>query len=380
MSAILQWLNARQDEMVDTLRRAVELESPSDDAEALHRFADWLVPRGRAIPGVAVEQLPDPAGPMVRMALSGTGRPVLLLAHFDTVWPLGTLERMPLRIEGGRLHGPGSFDMKAGLVQGLYALAALAAHTRPEERPPVILLCTSDEEVGSERSRARIEEEARASRAVLVLEPAMGPEGALKTWRKGVGDFRVEVRGRSAHAGGDHAAGRNAIVELARHILELERLTDYERGTTVNVGVVSGGTRSNVVPEFAAAEVDFRVMTLEEAERLERAIRGLRPHAEGFAVTVTGGLNRPPLEERMTRDLFALAKEVAAGLGFDVAASGTGGGSDGNFTAALGVPTLDGLGAVGDGAHALHEHVALDAMPQRAALVAELALRLHETR
>ncbi|MBE3589453.1 MAG: M20/M25/M40 family metallo-hydrolase [Firmicutes bacterium] len=351
MSAVLEWLTARQEEMVDALRRAVEIESPSDHAAALHRFADWLVPRGRAVPGAEVEQLPDPAGPMVRIALPGSGRPVLLLAHFDTVWPLGTLERMPVRLEDGRLYGPGAFDMKAGLVQGLYALAALAACTRPAERPPVVLLCTSDEETGSDRSRARIEEEARRSRAVLVLEPAMGPEGALKTWRKGVGGFTVEVRGRAAHAGGDHAAGRNAIVELARHILDLERLTDYERGTTVNVGVVSGGTRSNVVPERAVAEIDFRVMTVDEAERLERVIRGLAPHAEGFQVHVEGGLNRPPLEERMTRELFALAQEAARGLGFEVAAGGTGGGSDGNFTAAIGVPTLDGLGAVGDGAH-----------------------------
>ncbi|MBX6350081.1 MAG: M20 family metallopeptidase [Clostridia bacterium] len=368
--------------MAARLREAVGIESPSDDPASLHRFADWLLEEGRAVPGADAALLPDPAGPAVRIALPGEGRPVLVLAHFDTVWPLGTLARRPVRLEDGRLFGPGAYDMKAGLVQALYALRALAelrADGRGDApRPPVTLLATSDEEVGSHRSRRLIEEEARRSRAVLVAEPAVGPEGRLKIWRKGVGGFLVRVRGRAAHAGGDHELGRNAIEELARHVIALQALTDYARGTTVNVGVVRGGTRSNVVPDFAEAEVDFRVASPEEGERLVSRVRGLAPTAEGFTLEVTGGLNRPPLEERMTRPLFALAVEVGAELGLALAGEGSGGGSDGNFTAALGVPTLDGLGAVGDGAHADHEHVALAAMPERAALLAGLVVRIGE--
>jgi glutamate carboxypeptidase len=290
----------------------------------------------------------------------------------DTVWDLGTLAQQPVRVEQGVVYGPGAFDMKGGIVNTLWAIRALDAFgLMPERR--ITLLITSDEETGSRSSRATIEAEAPQHDAVFVLEPAHPPLAALKTWRKGVGLYKVRVSGVSAHAGAAHNEGVNAIEELAHQVLAIQRLTDYEAGTTVNVGVVGGGTRSNVIPQHAWARVDARVMNQAEAERLDAALKGLKPHHKGAQVEVTGAINRPPMiRTEAGVALFRRAEVIAAELGFTVQESGTGGGSDGNFTAALGVPTLDGLGVAGDGGHALHEHVIISSLPERAALLAGL--------
>jgi glutamate carboxypeptidase len=290
----------------------------------------------------------------------------------DTVWDLGTVAARPVRIEDGKLYGPGAFDMKGGIANSMWALRALNALDLPAGQPMTILL-TSDEETGSLTSRPIIEAEALQHDVVFCLEPAQTTEGCLKTWRKGVGMFGISIEGRSAHAGADHARGVNAVEELAHQILAMQALTDYEAGTTVSVGVVKGGTRSNVVPAQASAEIDMRVMSTEEATRLEAAMQGLKPRLEGTTLTVTGGMNRPPMVR--TPEIVALftqAKAFAHEMGFEISEAGTGGGSDGNFTAALGVPTLDGMGVVGDGAHAIDEYVFLSSMPERAALLAAM--------
>jgi glutamate carboxypeptidase len=277
-----------------------------------------------------------------------------------------------VRVEDGMVYGPGAFDMKGGIVNTLWAMRALnALGLMPQRR--VTLLITSDEETGSRSSRATIEAEAPQHDAVLVLEPAHPPSAALKTWRKGVGLYKLRVTGVSAHAGAAHDEGVNAIEELAHQILAIQRLTNYEAGTTVNVGVIGGGTRSNVIPQHAWARVDARVMNQVEAERLDAALQGLQPHVKGAHIEVTGGINRPPMVRTPAGvALFRRAEAIAAELGFEVQETGTGGGSDGNFTAALGVPTLDGLGVAGDGGHALHEHVIISSLPERAALLAGL--------
>lgn len=335
---------------------------------------------------------------------AGGRRGVLLLAHYDTVWPPGEAARRPFRREGTRGYGPGSFDMKAGIVIGLVALEALAAVAgrrapRPEgERregadpsaaptaavpaaaaavvlPPVTFLLTSDEETGSTTSRALIEELAPRHQAVLVLEPAAG--GRLKTARKGTGDFRLEVEGREAHAGNDPERGVSAVEELARQVLRLHALTDPGRGTTVNVGVVRGGMRPNVVAGRAEAEVDVRVTSMAEARRLEALFRRWEPVNPAARVRMVGGFNRPPMEfTPANQALFRRAQAVGEWLGMKVEGTAVGGASDGNFTSALGIPTLDGLGATGDGAHARDEHVELDELPRRAALLAALILDL----
>jgi glutamate carboxypeptidase len=306
-----------------------------------------------------------------------TDRQVLILCHFDTVWPVGQLRRMPVRREDGRLFGPGTFDMKAGIAIGMLALRALA-ETRRDVPYRVVMLLTADEEVGSATSRALIEDEARRSEAVLVMEPAL-PGGALKTARKGCGEFELRVRGVSAHAGIEPGKGASAIHELARQIVALEALQDLPRGVSVNVGVVTGGTRTNVVADDASARIDVRVPAMSDASRIEDALRTLKPRTPGTSLEVTGGVDRPPLERTAAvARLYEKARSVAAELGRDLGEGSTGGGSDGNFTAALGVPTLDGLGPIGDGAHALHEHVIMDELPWRAALVAGLVIRLGE--
>jgi len=294
----------------------------------------------------------------------------MLLGHFDTVWPLGTLSKMPLRRDGAKLHGPGTFDMKAGIAIGLGALRALRALN--VAAPPVTMIWTTDEEIGSGTSRTLIEAEARQARAVLVLEPAL-PGGALKTSRKGCGEFELRVRGIAAHAGLDPGKGASAIHELAAQIAVIETLQDLPRGISVNVGIVSGGSRPNVVAEEARAVVDVRAPTRDAADAIEAALRRLKPVRAGTSLTIEGGFDRPPMERTAAvAALFQRAAAVASGHGGHVSEGGAGGGSDGNFTAALGVPTLDGLGAVGDGAHAAHEHVDLESLPFRVALVAGL--------
>jgi glutamate carboxypeptidase len=341
------------------------------------RCAAELARRCAAIGGRVDVIHPGGAGDHVRAAFGAGATRVLLLGHTDTVWPVGTLSTMPVERRDGRLHGPGVFDMKAGLAIGLGALRTLfgeggAAAPAVE----VVLLATSDEEIGSATSRALIEDEARRAAAVLVLEPALA-DGGVKTGRKGVGEFRIELTGIAAHAGLDPASGASAIRELARQTLALEALADPARGTTLNVGVVGGGTRSNVVAAGAWALVDARVTSQAEAARVSAAIAGLRPVDGRVGVRVSGGINRPPMERTpAVLRLYDEARAVAAELGRSLTEAEVGGASDGNFTAALGVPTLDGLGAVGEGAHALHEHVEVGSLSYRAVLLAGLIRRL----
>ena len=372
VNGIRQTCDRHQPWLLACIRALITHESPSTDARALEACAveltRWLGEAGAAVERLAATATAD----HVLARWAGGGPPVLLLGHYDTVWPVGQLERMPLREAEGKLYGPGAFDMKAGV-----AIAALAARVVCEivpapARPRLTLLVTSDEEVGSRTSRAAIERLARESAAVLVFEPAL-PGGAVKTARKGVGEFELVTHGISAHAGASPHEGASAIVELARLILALHALNDPSRGVSVNAGVVEGGTRSNVVAEAARAVVDVRVAAAEDAAVVDAAIRGLRPHDPRVRVEVRGGIERPPMVRTAgVARLYGLAAQVAAEQGWTLGEGATGGASDGNFTAALGVPTLDGLGAVGDGPHALHEHVVLDQLPVRAALAAGL--------
>ncbi len=370
---VLALLREHQDDMVADLAHLVEMESPSDNKASLDRLGEHLAGRLRQL-GAQVDVLQqEHAGNHLRARWGKEEQGgLLLLCHMDTVWDLGTVAERPVRVEEGKLYGPGAFDMKGGIVNALWAVRALhALDLMPERR--ITLVITSDEEVGSRSSRHAIEAEAVQHDAVFVLEPAQPPRAALKTWRKGVGLYKVRVTGVSAHAGVAQNEGVNAIVELAHQVLAIQQLADHALGTTVNVGVIGGGTRSNVVPQHAWARVDARVMNAAEGERLNAALHGLQPHLKGAQVEVTGGINRPPMiRTEAGVALFRKAEAVAAELGFAITESGTGGGSDGNFTAALGVPTLDGLGVAGDGGHAIHEHVVISSLPERAALLAGL--------
>jgi len=374
MHPLLSFCDAHLDDLVEFIESLVKLESPSTDKAAVDRCGAELEKRLRAL-GADIDFLRrTDRGDHIRARIQGTGKPVLLLGHFDTVWPVGTLERMPVRRDGSRLHGPGTFDMKAGI--GIAALAIRALRATGEPHPPLVMLWTTDEEIGSGTSREAIEAEARQAAAVLVLEPAL-PNGGLKTARKGCGEFELIVTGRAAHAGVDPGKGASAIHELAAQITEIERLQDLTRGLSVNVGVISGGSRPNVVAEEARAVIDIRAPTNADAAQIEASIRALQPRRSGTRLTIRGGFERPPLERTpAVAHLFSLARDVASSLGRELTEGSTGGGSDGNFTAALGVPTLDGLGPIGDGAHAAHEHVDVTALPWRAALVAGLIGRL----
>jgi glutamate carboxypeptidase len=358
-------------ELIETLARA---ESPSEDRAGLNRCGSLLANAFAGL-GARVERVPAaPAGDHV-LAQFGSGEPrTLILGHFDTVWPMGTLATMPVARVEGRLHGPGVYDMKAGLGIGLLALRALIEGSALTGT--VVFLCTTDEEVGSHTSRALIEDEARRAQAVLVLEPSLAG-GNLKTSRKGVGEFRIDLTGIESHAGLDPASGASAVRELARQVLALETLANPAAGTTINVGVVGGGTRSNVVAGSAHGLIDVRVTSMAEASRIEAALRSLAPLDPRVTLRVTGSVARPPLERSPgVLDLYRQAQHVAERLGWTIGEGAAGGASDGNFTAALGVPTLDGLGAIGDGAHARHEHVVIDTLPARSALVAGLVARL----
>ena len=374
MTDLLHHCESHLDELLAFVEALVRLESPSTDKAAVDRCGRALADRLRALGG-AVDLIPTGArGDHVRARFGGDGRPVVLLGHFDTVWPLGTLERMPLRRDGSRLYGPGTFDMKAGI--GIATLAIQALEATGARHPPVVMLWTTDEEIGSGTSRTVIESEASQALAVLVLEPAL-PGGALKTARKGCGEFELTITGVAAHAGVDPGKGTSAIHELADQIVAVERLQNLDRGISVNVGVVSGGTRPNVVAAEARALIDVRAPTNVDAEQVEAALKGLQPRRRGARLNIRGGFERPPLERTAAVGrLFSLARNVASSLGHELLEGSTGGGSDGNFTAAMGVPTLDGLGPIGDGAHAAHEHVEIAALPWRAALVAGLLGRL----
>ena len=375
MARTLTFCEARLDWLLDTTAALARLESPTTDKAAADRCGRELARRLRTLGG-AVDVVPSrTAGDHLRAVFGEGAGQVLLLGHFDTVWPVGQLERMPLRRDGNRLYGPGVFDMKAGIAVGMLAVSALA-ELDCRLRRRVAMLWTADEERGSESSRALVEDEARRSDAVLVLEPAL-PGGGVKTGRKGAGEFELLVRGVAAHAGLEPEKGASAISELAAQIAALDALNDPDRGVTVNVGVAEGGSRPNVVAERARAVVDVRVATAGDAERIQAAVGALRPRRRGTSLTVRGGFSRPPLERTdAVARLYGLAREVARQLGGELGEGAVGGGSDGNLTAAAGAPTLDGLGAEGGGAHALHEHVEVDRLPRRAALVAGLIRRI----
>ena len=368
-------LGARVGEMVELLGTLVSSESPSNDPGLLAATADLIADRGSCLLGTTPERIPGPGAPALRWSLPGVrcdGRPVLVLAHLDTVWPAGTTGRWPFSVEGDRATGPGAFDMKAGLVQALFALAALGETDLA--RPPVIVLVTADEEVGSPAGRQIIEAVARDVSAVLVLEAS--ETGRLKVARKGVSNYDLHVTGRSAHAGLEPEKGTNALVAAAGLVLAVEALAAPELGTTVTPTTATAGTTRNTVPATASVTLDVRAATIAEQQRVDDGIRALRCD-NGAVLTVEGGVNRPPLEEESSSRLLALARRAAerCGLGaIDVAR--VGGGSDGNLTAAMGVPTLDGLGAVGAGAHAEGEYVLVPSMPERAALLAALIVEI----
>ena len=375
MQDLLTYCERERGWQLETLEALVRLESPSTSKADVDRCGRELGKRITALGG-RVHHLPQAdAGDHLRAEFGdGTAPPVLLLGHFDTVWDVGTLQTMPFREEEGRLHGPGVFDMKAGIASSLAAVRALAAVRG--ELPRIVMLWTADEEIGSGTSRAAIEAEARRSAAVLVIEPSL-PGGAMKTARKGCGDFELVVTGVAAHAGIDPGKGASAIHELAHQIVAIAALQDLERGISVNVGRVCGGTRTNVVAPDARASIDVRVPTMADAERIERALASLQPRLRNTPQHLSGRVGRPPLERTpAVVRLYEEAREVARALGRELGEGSTGGGSDGNFTAALGVPTLDGLGPQGDGAHARHEHVLLEDLPWRAAFLAALLPRL----
>ena len=375
MSVFLDYCLANHDWLLELVESLVAIESPSDDRAAVNRCGDELAARLEAIGG-AIRRVPSAgAGDHLRASFGKGSRKILLLGHFDTVWPVGQLARMPVRRAGGKLFGPGVFDMKAGIGLAMLATRAVLEQQALDDCC-IVMLWTADEEVGSKTSRALIEAEATKSEAVLVFEPSL-PGGGLKTSRKGVGQFEMIARGVSAHAGLDPGKGVSAIRELARQIFAIDDLQDPANGVTLTVGVISGGTRANVVPAEARATIDARAVTRADADRVQRAMRSLAPHIHGAKIEVTGGFDRPPLErsDGVVR-LFNQAKAVAAEIGLTLQEGSAGGGSDGNFTAALGVPTLDGIGAIGDGAHAIHEHVEIDALIPRAAIIAGLLARL----
>jgi glutamate carboxypeptidase len=376
--AHLAFCQQHENEMLSLLRKMVEIESPSDDKAALDRMGAFLAEIFERIGGKVTSYPQKEAGNHLKAEFAGgtgfaggAGKPALLLGHFDTVWPMGTLANMPFRIQDGRAYGPGVYDMKAGITMMIFALRALkeagAAHR------PVTILLDTDEEVGSVTGRPVVEATARECEAVLVLEPSQGPQGHLKTSRKGVGSITIRVLGRASHSGVDFEKGRSAITELARQIIEIVKFTDLSRGITVNPGVVHGGTRSNVIAAEAWAEIDLRIDRAADAAALEQKFAALKPFDPDCSIQITGGINRPPMERTEgTVRLFEIAREIGGAMGWQVMESATGGGSDGNFTSALGVPTLDGLGALGEGAHASHESIVIKELPQRTALLAGL--------
>lgn len=379
MQSYLAFAGAHEREIISLTRDLVSCESPSFDASAVNRFvelaADTLGGAGKVktFPGGRFGKILQCEFRLPGRAKDGQ---VLALGHSDTVWSMGTLKQMPWRVEEGRLWGPGVLDMKSGIAFFIFAMRALRELDRPVKRR-VVLQLNPDEEVGSEASRALTEQAARQSSAVLVLEPGTGMSGKLKTARKGVGDYTVTVTGRAAHAGIDFEAGASAILELARQIERIAGFTQLPRGITVNPGVIAGGTRTNVVAAEARAEVDIRVARLKDEAALDKKFRSLRPIDKRCSIQVEGGLNRPPMERSAgIRALFKTARAAAREIGVDLEESATGGGSDGNFTAALGIPTLDGLGGVGEGAHAPHESILIDRIADRTALLAGLVERL----
>ncbi|NHN31081.1 M20 family metallopeptidase [Paenibacillus sp. S3N08] len=369
--------------MLADLELLVNMESPTKDKALVDQAMEFVIRRFQELTGGVVERISQARfGDQVKLHLgigtvTGTEtesetaiRQILVLGHVDTVWPAGETAHRPFSKDAQRAYGPGVFDMKCGLIQAIYAISALVKQHKLAKN--IVFFINSDEEMGSRSSREWIEKEALKSDAVFVLEPALGASGALKTERKGVARFTLDVQGVSSHSGIDHRKGINALEELAYQIIYLQGLTDYSKDSTVNVGIASGGSAVNVVCDHAKAEFELRVQTISEMERLVHAVRNMQPKLKGTTLQVQGGVLRPPMERKYSEELYTSAKGLAQQLGFSLKEASTGGASDGNFTAALGVPTLDGLGAVGDGAHALHEYVEIEQIAKRCALLAHL--------
>jgi glutamate carboxypeptidase len=376
MSNLFNHFNARHQPILDSIRTLVERETTSREEVRLNEIAGlvatWLQELGGKI-----ELTPQPEyGTHLRARFDFDHHPatprLLVIGHLDTVWPVGTLGRMPFRITSeGAAHGPGIFDMKSGVVIAIESLNAIRAFALQTKRP-ITLLLTCDEEIGSKTSRSLVEEEAKHSAAALVLEPPI-PGGVVKTGRKGIGVFNIRAIGRAAHAGLDPRKGVNAIVELSHQVLSLAAMNDHERGVTVSVGLMNGGSALNVIPAEAVAKADVRFWTPEDGARVVSEIRGLKPVLEDAQLEITGGINRPPMpRSEKNVALYEHARILAAEIGFDLTDTVVGGGSDGNFTAAMGVPTLDGLGVDGAGAHADHEHILVSDIPRRATLLTRL--------
>jgi glutamate carboxypeptidase len=370
----LRYFEERNAEIVATLRQLVEIESPSDHKPAVDRLSAFVAAKFETLGGHAKFHKSAEFGDHLQVDFAGrrAGKPVLLLGHGDTVYPLGTLATMPCRLADGRMFGPGVLDMKSGIALMLAAIGNLLDGHGELLRPLTVFL-VSDEEVGSASSRRITESLAKKSAAVLVLEPSYGPRGAVKTARKGVGEYTVKVSGIAAHSGLDFEKGQSAIVELARQIAEISKLVDVKRGLTLNVGLIRGGTRVNVIPAEATARLDVRIARMKDAAGIDRKLRSLKPFNRKCKLEISGEINRPPMERTAgVAELYRKAVDVAKQLGWKLEEAAVGGGSDGNFTTALGIPTLDGLGGVGEGAHAQHESIVISELPRRAALLAGL--------
>lgn len=374
----IRYFQQRQRHLLYTIQQLVELESPSDLKAAVDRVGTVLASRFGELDGRVKIHRAKKFGNHLQIDFAGGPRgrkPLLLLGHMDTVYPIGTISRMKYRTAKDRVFGPGVLDMKAGIAIALHVIEALRAWKNGNVLRPITVLLVSDEEVGSVSSRAITEKLAQQSEAVLVLEPASGLNGAVKTARKGVGSYNLQVTGKAAHSGLDFEKGQSAVLELAHQVIEIARLAEGLDGVTLNIGKISGGTRINVVPAEASAAIDLRVSTAEQAQEMHRRLTALKAFNPNCKLAITGGINRPPMQRTgAVAALYKSAQHVARGLGWELEEASVGGGSDGNFTAALGVPTLDGLGAVGEGAHAEHESVIISELPRRAALLAGVIL------
>jgi glutamate carboxypeptidase len=370
----LRHFERNQERMIATICQLVEIESPSDNKPAVDRIAQFLSAKFEALGGKAQFHRSSEFGDSLQVdfAAASNAAPALLIGHYDTVYPLGTLAEMPCKVERGRLHGPGVLDMKSGLALMLYAIEALQMWHGSLLLPrPVTVFLVSDEEVGSYSSRKITEALAKKSAGVLVLEPAAGLRGAVKTARKGVGEYKLRVKGVAAHAGLDPGKGHSAILELARQIAAMAKFNDSRQGISVNPGVIVGGTRSNVVAAQASVVIDVRIKRVKQASAIDRKLRALKPLDKHCQLEISGGINRLPMERTPgVAALYGKARSIAERVGWKLDEAAVGGGSDGNFTAGLGIPTLDGMGGVGDGAHAVHEHILISELPRRALLLA----------
>jgi glutamate carboxypeptidase len=373
----LRCFSEHRHRIVNTIRELVEIESPSDNKPAVDRIAAFLAQKFEALGGRTQLHRSDDFGDSLQIDFAGPAesessnrKPVLLLGHYDTVYPLGTLAKMPCKLENGRLLGPGVLDMKSGIALMLHAIAALQAWHGTLPRPVTVFL-VSDEEVGSHSSRKITEALAKKSAGVLVLEPAAGLRGSVKTARKGVGEYTLRVRGVASHAGLDPGKGHSAILELARQIAVIAKLNNLRQGVSVNPGVIQGGTRSNVIAAEASAVIDVRIKSAKQAAGIDRQLRSLKPFDKHCKLEMTGNINRLPMERTAgVAALYKKAQQISQHVGWKLDEAAVGGGSDGNFTAGMGIPTLDGLGGVGDGAHAIHEFIVISELPRRALLLA----------